>query len=320
MTILITGGAGFIGSHLARKYLEKKYQVIVIDNFSTGNRKNIEDLITDSNFTLIEGSIFDYNLTLDLVSKADVIFHLAAAVGVKLIVSEPSQTIKNNLIGAQNIFKASKKFNKRIIFASTSEVYGKSKNFPFNESSDLIIGASNLSRWSYACAKLMDEFLAYAYFQESNLPVTIVRLFNTVGPCQTGQYGMVIPTFVEQALSNLDITVFGDGNQSRCFCSVHDVISALTKIESSDNTFGEIINIGTNEEISINELSELVIKLANSNSKIKKIPYDIAYKPGFEDMERRIPDISKAKRLLNWIPSQNLESILNSVIHFYKDK
>ena len=318
MKILITGGGGFIGSHLARKYLEKNYEVVVIDNFSTGDRNNIVDFINNNNFTLVEGSIFDYNMISDLILDSDVIFHLAAAVGVKLIVSEPSQTIKNNLIGAQNVFRAAKKFNKRIIFSSTSEVYGKSKNFPFKETDDLIIGSSNLSRWSYACAKLMDEFLAYSYFQESNLPVTIVRLFNTVGPYQTGQYGMVIPNFVEQAIKGSDITVFGDGNQSRCFCSVEDVVSALIKIESSDSTIGEIINIGTNEEVSINNLAELIIKLTKSNSNIKKIPYDIAYEPGFEDMERRIPDILKAKHLLNWTPTQNLESILNSVIKFYK--
>jgi len=318
MTILITGGAGFIGSHLARKYLEKNYKVVVIDNFSTGSRKNIVDLLDNKNFSLIEGSIFDYDLISDLISSSDVVFHLAAAVGVKLIVSQPSETIKNNLIGAQNIFRAAKNFNKRIIFSSTSEVYGKSKNFPFKESDDLIIGSSNLSRWSYACAKLMDEFLAYSYFQESKLPVTIVRLFNTVGPYQTGQYGMVIPNFVEQAIKGSDITVFGDGNQSRCFCSVEDVVLALMKIESSDTTIGEVINIGTNEEVSINNLAELTIFLTKSNSNIKKIPYDIAYEPGFEDMERRIPDISKAKHLLDWTPIQNLESILNSVIKFYK--
>jgi UDP-glucose 4-epimerase len=317
MKILITGGSGFIGSHLSRKLLSEGHQVSIIDDLSTGDLKNIEDLKPNNNFTYYIDTVFNKPLVSQIIDTVDLVYHLAAAVGVKLILSNPTKTIETNLKGTEIVLEIAAKKSKHVILASTSEVYGKNENVPFKESQDLIIGSSKISRWSYACSKLMDEFLAIAYYHEKKLPVTIVRLFNTVGPGQTGQYGMVLPTFVKQAISNEPITVFGDGTQSRCFCYILDVVEALYKLGISGIGKGDIFNIGSTEEITITELANKVKNIAGSFSEIKYLPYDQAYEPGFEDMKRRIPDISKIESMEGWKPRSKLSEIIESVIDYY---
>jgi len=318
MNYFITGGAGFIGSHLAEKLLSNGEIVSIIDDLSTGSIDNIEDLKSNVNFEYKIDSIMNEHLLAELIDKADVVFHLAAAVGVKLIVESPVRTIETNIQGTELVLKMASKKKKKIIIASTSEVYGKGTCMPFKETGDLVFGPTTKGRWSYACSKAIDEFLGLAYYKEKKVPVTIVRLFNTVGPRQTGMYGMVIPTFVKQALLNHPITVYGDGQQTRCFTYVGDVVDALVKTSRNPKAVGEIFNIGSTEEISIKELAELVKSMTKSNSEIVYIPYDKAYEEGFEDMQKRIPDLSKIREFIGYKPTTNLKGILEKVIDWAK--
>lgn len=320
MRVLITGGAGFIGSHLADAYLQRGDDVLVIDDLSTGTIENIRHLKTNPRFHYTIDSVHNQPVTAELVDQSDVIFHLAAAVGVKLIVESPVRTIETNVRGTEVVLALANKKNKRVMIASTSEVYGLSTDVPFREDGNLVMGATTKGRWSYACSKAIDEFLALAYWREKKLPTTVVRLFNTVGPRQTGRYGMVIPTFVKQSLAGRPITVFGDGKQTRCFGYVGDVVGALIKLMDHPASIGQVYNIGSHEEISIFKLAEKVKELTNSDSEIVFIPYDDAYEEGFEDMPRRVPDISKIKQLVGFRPEMGLEGILQSVISFHSGR
>jgi UDP-glucose 4-epimerase len=317
LRVLITGGAGFIGSHLADAYLERGDQVFIIDDLSTGSFENIRHLKDHPRFHYTIESVHNQPVTAELVDQSDVIFHLAAAVGVKLIVESPVRTIETNVRGTECVLSIANKKKKKVLVASTSEVYGLSTQVPFKEDGNLVMGATTKGRWSYACSKAIDEFLALAYWREKKLPTIVVRLFNTVGPRQTGQYGMVIPTFVKQALANRPITVFGDGRQSRCFCYVRDVVGALIKLMDNEKSVGQVFNIGSNKEISIFDLAKKVKDLTNSESEIVLVPYDEAYEEGFEDMPRRVPDISKANKHIGFSPTVELEGILKSVIAFH---
>lgn len=314
MRYLITGGAGFIGSHLSEKLLALGETVAIIDDLSTGSMDNIAHLKGNGRFRYHLDTIFNRALMTELVDEADVVFHLAAAVGVKRIVDHPVMTLETNVRGTETVLDLAAKKLKRVLITSTSEVYGKSTSFPFSETDDLVLGPTTHSRWGYACSKAIDEFLALAYFREKHLPVTIVRLFNTTGPRQTGRYGMVLPSFVKQALANEPLTVYGTGKQSRCFGHVSDVVEGLVACVQSTKTPGEIFNLGNNQEVSIEQLAETVIKLTNSKSKIEHVPYDQAYGPGFEDMERRVPNIAKAQKVFGYAPKHNLEDIIYSVV------
>lgn len=314
MRILITGGAGFIGSHLAEVLLEKNHDVTVIDDLSTGSMENISHLKRDVRFEYHLDTIFNRQLVAELVDLADVVFHLAASVGVHNIVQSPVRTIENNVRGSEIVLEMAAKKNKRVLLTSTSEVYGKSTKFPFSEEDDLIMGPTFKGRWSYACSKAIDEFLALAYYHERKLPVTIVRLFNTVGPRQTGRYGMVLPTFARQALNDEPVTVFGTGEQSRCFGHVDDVVRGIVSCAFSESTIGQVFNLGATEEITMNELASRVIKAAGSKSPVVHVPYADAYHPGFEDMERRIPDIRKASAYFGYAPTYSLNDIIESVV------
>lgn len=316
MRILITGGAGFIGSHLSDAYLERGDEVFIIDDLSTGSIENIRHLKEHPRFHYTIESVHNQPVTAELVDQCDVIFHLAAAVGVKLIVESPVRTIETNVHGTEVVLSLANKKKKKVLIASTSEVYGLSAEVPFREDGNLVMGATTKGRWSYACSKAIDEFLALAYWREKKLPTVVVRLFNTVGPRQTGQYGMVIPTFVKQALSGRPITVYGDGKQSRCFGYVGDVIKALIGLMDNESAVGEVFNIGSNQEITIVDLAKRVKELTNSESEIVFVPYDEAYEEGFEDMPRRIPDISKVNAQVGFRPEMSLEGILKSVIEF----
>ncbi|HEY6118891.1 MAG TPA: GDP-mannose 4,6-dehydratase [Pyrinomonadaceae bacterium] len=314
--MLITGGAGFIGSHLSDAYLERGDEVFVIDDLSTGTIENIRHLKTNPHFHYTIESVHNQPVTAELVDQCDVVVHLAAAVGVKLIVESPVRTIETNVRGTEVILGIANKKKKKVLIASTSEVYGLSTDVPFREDGNLVMGATTKGRWSYACSKAIDEFLALAYWHEKKLPTIIVRLFNTVGPRQTGQYGMVIPTFVKQALAGRPITVYGDGKQSRCFGYVGDVVGALINLMDQGEAVGQVFNIGSNREIAILDLAKRVKDLTNSKSEIVFVPYDEAYGEGFEDMPRRIPDISKVKNLVGFEPRMDLDGILRSVIEF----
>ena len=316
MRVLITGGAGFIGSHLADAYLKRGDYVYVIDDLSTGKIENIQHLKGEPRFQYTIESVHNQPVTAELVDQCDVIFHLAAAVGVKLIVESPVRTIETNVRGTEVVLALANKKKKKVLVASTSEVYGLSADVPFREDGNLVMGATTKGRWSYACSKAIDEFLALAYWREKKLPTIIVRLFNTVGPRQTGQYGMVIPTFVKQALAGRPITVYGDGNQSRCFGYVGDVVGALVKLMDHEDAVGQVFNIGSNQEISILELAQKVKELTQSDSDIVFVPYDEAYEEGFEDMPRRVPDISKVSDLVGFRPEMNLDGILKTVIDY----
>ena len=317
MKFLITGGAGFIGSHLAGTLLERGDEVYAIDNLSTGSIENIEHLKDHPRFHYTIDTISNEPVTAELVDRVDTIFHLAAAVGVRLIVESPVHTIETNVHGTETILTLANKKKKKVIIASTSEVYGKNRNFPFREDSDLVMGPTSKGRWSYACSKAIDEFLALAYFKEKKLPVVIVRLFNTVGPRQTGQYGMVIPTFVKQALSARPITVFGDGKQSRCFTDVSEVVKGLADLAVHPDAVGQVFNIGTTNEITILDLAKKVKEMTGSKAEIVFVPYEKAYEEGFEDMPRRVPDISKIQELIGYKPSLTLEQTLQRVIDFF---
>ena len=316
MRILITGGAGFIGSHLADAYLQRGDEVFVIDDLSTGSIRNIQHLKNQPRFHYTIEAVQNQPVTAELIDQCDVVVHLAAAVGVKLIVESPVRTIETNVHGTEVVLSLANKKKKKVLIASTSEVYGLSAEVPFREDGNLVMGATTKGRWSYACSKAIDEFLALAYWRERKLPTVIVRLFNTVGPRQTGQYGMVIPTFVKQALAGRPITVYGDGKQSRCFGYVGDVVGALIKLVDHADAVGEVFNIGSNEEITILELAQRVKKLTRSESEIVFVPYDEAYEEGFEDMPRRIPDISKVSALVGFRPTMPLDGILQSVIDY----
>jgi len=314
MRYLITGGAGFIGSHLAEHLLNDGASVTVIDDLSTGSLDNIVHLRSRSGFDVVVASVEEESVLGYLVARADVVFHLAAAVGVRLIIESPVRTIFTNVHGTEVVLKLADKGKKRVLVTSTSEVYGKSNCCPFREDSDLILGSPNKGRWSYACSKAIDEFLAIAYWKESKLPVTIVRPFNTVGPRQTGRYGMVVPTFVRQALLGEPITVFGDGQQSRCFTHVKDTVWALAKLATEPRSVGEIFNLGNPEEITIGALAALVKEETGSDSPIVHVPYDQAYQKGFEDMRRRVPDISKVAALTGFAPQWGIRDIIRDVV------
>jgi UDP-glucose 4-epimerase len=318
MRALITGGAGFVGSHLAEALLERGDEVMVLDNLSTGSIENIAPLKPNPRFRYAVDSVTNEPLTAELIDQADVVFHLAAAVGVKLIVESPVNTIETNVHGTEMVLKLANKKKKKVLVASTSEVYGKSNVVPFREDADLVLGATTKGRWSYACSKAIDEFLALAYFKEKRLPVVIVRLFNTVGPRQTGRYGMVVPNFVKQALLGHPITVFGDGSQSRCFTYVSDVVGALMKLADHPSAVGEVFNVGNDrEEVTILDLARRVKERTGSKSEIELVPYEKAYEEGFEDMPRRVPDISKVKALVGYEPKVHLDEILDRVAAFF---
>jgi UDP-glucose 4-epimerase len=320
LRVLITGGAGFIGSHLSDAYLERGDEVYVIDDLSTGSIENIQHLKNNPRFHYTIESVHNQPVVAELVDQCDVIFHLAAAVGVKLIVESPVRTIETNVRGTEVVLGLANKKKKKVLVASTSEVYGLSTEVPFREDGNLVMGATTKGRWSYACSKAIDEFLALAYWREKKLPTIVVRLFNTVGPRQTGQYGMVIPSFVKQALAGRPITVYGDGKQTRCFGYVGDVVGALVKLMDSAEAVGQVFNIGSNEEVSILELAQRVKELTNSSSEISFVPYDEAYEEGFEDMPRRVPDISKINALVGFSPDMKLDGILQSVIKYHSER
>jgi len=319
MRALITGGAGFVGSHLAEALLDDGHEVFALDNLSTGSIDNIEHLKTNPRFHYTIDSVTNEPVLAELLDRCDVVFHLAAAVGVRKIVEEPVATIETNVHGTEVVLKHANKKKKLVVIASTSEVYGKSLEIPFREDADLVLGATAKHRWAYACSKAIDEFLALAYWKEKKLPVIIIRLFNTVGPRQTGQYGMVIPNFVRQALANQPITVFGDGTQSRSFTYVGDVVKGLLALVRHPKAVGEVFNIGNGQEISMRALADKIKEMAGSSSDVVLIPYDQAYEAGFEDMPRRVPDLTKIKALVGYEPRVQLDEILTRVIdHFQK--
>lgn len=318
MHYLITGGAGFIGSHLAEKLLGDGNRVTVIDDLSTGAISNITHLRGHDRFRYVIDTMLNAPLLAELVDEADAVFHLAAAVGVKLIVESPVRTIETNIRCTELLLEMAAKKGKRVLLTSTSEVYGKSEDIPFTEDGDLVLGATTRGRWSYACSKAIDEFLAIAYWREKGLPTVVVRLFNTVGPRQTGRYGMVIPRFVRQALADEPITVYGDGRQSRCFTHVGDAVRALVSIIETDEALGEVYNIGAEREITILELAERIRELTGSSSEIDFVPYSVAYEEGFEDMPRRVPSIEKIRRAIGWEPQVDLDGILRSVIDHHR--
>ena len=320
MRVLITGGAGFVGSHLAEALLERGDEVFALDDLSTGSIENITHLKSHPKFHYTIDTVTNEPVLAELVDRCDVIVHLAAAVGVKLIVEAPVHTIETNVHGTEVVLKHANKKKKLVMIASTSEVYGKSVNVPFREDADLVLGPSDKHRWAYACSKLIDEFLALAYWKERKLPVIIVRLFNTVGPRQTGQYGMVIPNFVQQALAGRPITVFGDGLQSRSFTYVGDVVRAVVALIDEPRAIGQVFNIGNGNEITIGALAETIKRLTGSQSEIVRIPYDKAYEAGFEDMPRRVPDISKVSALVGYAPTVDLEEILQRVVEHFRQR
>jgi UDP-glucose 4-epimerase len=310
---LITGGAGFIGSHLADALLAGGHRVHVLDDLSTGSIENIRHLKVEPRFEYTIDTVHDRRLVAELVDEADIIFHLAAAVGVRLIVDSPVRTIETNVHCTEVVLDQANKKKKPVLIASTSEVYGKGNGIPFREDHDLTLGATAVGRWAYACSKAIDEFLAVAYWKERKLPTVVVRLFNTVGPRQTGRYGMVVPRFVRQALTGQPLTVYGDGNQRRCFCHVTDVVEALTDLMHNEAAYGEVINVGSQEEVSILELAHRVMKLTGSDSEPTFTSYDEAYEEGFEDMHRRVPDTSKVEAMIGWRPTRSLNEIIEDV-------
>ena len=318
MRVLITGGAGFVGSHLSEELLQRGDDVFILDNLSTGSIDNVVHLKSHPNFHYTIDTVSNEPLLAELIDRCDIVVHLAAAVGVKLIVEQPVHTIETNVHGTEVVLKHANKKKKLVLIASTSEVYGKSADVPFREDADLVLGATAKHRWAYACSKLIDEFLALAYWKERKLPVVIVRLFNTVGPRQTGRYGMVIPNFVRQALAGQPITVFGDGSQSRSFTYVGDVVRAMVALINEPRAVGQVFNIGNGKEISIGELAAKVKQMTGSSSEIVNIPYEKAYEAGFEDMPRRVPDISRIQALIGYEPTVDLDETLRRVIEHFR--
>ncbi len=320
MKILITGGAGFVGSHLADKLIAEGHEITVIDNLSTGRYSNVEHLEGKKNFRLIIDTVLNDKLMEHLVRETDRVYHMASAVGVRLIMEQPVKTIETIFHGTDIILKFCSRYRKPVLIPSTSEVYGKGVSVPFKEEDDLLTGATDKHRWAYACAKTLDEFLALAHWKETRLPVVVVRLFNTVGPRQTGQYGMVVPRFVHAAMRNEAIEVHGDGTQSRCFGHVSDIVEGLSKLLDTPTCFGQVINLGNSEETTIRGLAEKAIELTGSSSEIRYIPYEEAYGEGFEDMRRRVPSLEKARRLIGYQPTRSLSDIINDVAaEFNKD-
>jgi UDP-glucose 4-epimerase len=315
MKYLITGGAGFIGSHLTESLVNRGDQVVILDNFFTSSMSNLN--LVKEKVNVVEGNILDQTLVAKLVSDSDYIVHLAAALGVFNIVNKPLESLKTNLKGSEIVLEAADKYKKPVLIASTSEVYGKNDKVPLNEEDDRIIGHPLKSRWSYSEAKAVDESLAYFYYLENKLPIRIVRFFNTVGPRQVGNYGMVVPRFVSAALKNQPLQVYGDGDQIRCFCHVDDAVRALLLVMDSDKAVGNVFNIGNNQQISIIELAKKIIEITGSKSEIVKVPYSEAYSEGFEDMQRRVPDISKIKNALGWTPQIGLDQIIKDIAAFY---
>ena len=314
MRALITGGAGFIGSHLADRLLDRGDQVVLLDDLSTGRLSNIEHLNGHSDAEFVLGSILNTDLVDKVVSRVDTIFHLAAAVGVNLIVEKPLESLITNIRGTETVVEKAHKYNTRILVMSTSEIYGKNTSDSLSEDDDRILGSPLKSRWSYSEAKAIDEILAYTYWREKGLETVIIRLFNTVGPRQTGSYGMVVPRFVGQALRHQPLTIFGEGTQTRCFCHVSDVVGGLVALSEHPEAFGKVFNLGGTEEISIGDLAERIIELAGSDSEVEYIPYDAAYEEGFEDMVRRVPNVDRARQLVGFEPSVGLDDIIRSVI------
>jgi nucleoside-diphosphate-sugar epimerase len=318
---LITGGAGFIGSHLSEALLSRGNEVFILDDLSTGSVENVRHLKSHDHFHYVFDSITNKHLLAEMVDESDVVFHLAAAVGVRLIVESPVRTMETNVYGTQLVLDAASKKKKLVVTASTSEVYGKSEKVPFREDADLVLGPTTKGRWSYAASKALDEFLALSYWKEKKLPVVVVRLFNTVGPRQTGRYGMVLPNFVRQALAGSPITVYGTGEQSRCFCDVRDTIEALLRLVSNERAIGEVTNVGTDQEVTINGLARMVKDRTASDSSITYTPYEEAYEPGFEDMLRRVPSLEKLESLTGFRPATTLPQIVDRVIeHLQKRK
>lgn len=314
MRILITGGAGFIGSHLAERLVSEGHDVVALDDLSTGQKKNLASLEGNNHFRFIEGSVLDADLVDQLVDDADMVFHMAAAVGVKLIMDEPSRSILTNITGTENVLKAAIPGKTPTFIASTSEVYGKTTKFPFAEDDDMTIGATKNLRWSYASAKQLDEFLALAYAREVDLPVVVLRFFNTTGPRQTGRYGMVLPNFVVNALTGKPLKVHGTGEQSRCFGHVYDVIEALLRLMDKPEAFGEVYNIGTDQEVSIMELAQKVVAATGSTSEIELVPYSDVYPEGFEDMARRLPSVEKLQAAIDFRPMRTLDEIIADIV------
>lgn len=310
---LITGGAGFVGSHLAEYLLAQGHEVSIVDDLSTGRLENIEPLRANPKFHFAIDTICNDIVMDRLASECDIIYHLAAAVGVEMIVRSPVHTIETNIMGTAAVFRVANRYRKKVILTSTSEIYGKSEKTPFTEEDDRVLGPTTKSRWSYSTSKAVDEFLALAYWRERGLPIVIVRLFNTIGPRQTGRYGMVVPRFVAQALANEPLTVYGDGSQSRCFADVRDIVRGIYGLAHHNAAEGEVFNLGSTHEITIRDLAELVIRVAGSSSQVVYVPYDKAYEPGFEDMRRRVPNISKVKSLIGWEPRIPLEETIQEV-------
>ena len=320
MHYLITGGAGFIGSNLSDKLLGEGHKVTVLDDLSTGKIENVKHLEANHDFQLVVGTILNEFLVDKLAERCDAIFHLAAAVGVELIVNHPVESLTTNIKGSEIVLEMAHRYHKKVLITSTSEIYGKNTQGPLKEDQDRILGSPLKSRWSYSTAKAVDEMLAYVYWKEKNVPTVIVRLFNTVGPRQTGAYGMVVPRFVKQALENKDITVYGSGKQSRCFLHVKDVVNTLPKVIENQKAYGQVFNIGSQEEITIEGLAEKVIAITGSRSKIVRIPYEKAYEEGFEDMERRVPDTTKIHNLTGFKPTADLKTIIEDVVKYTKEK
>ena len=319
MKILITGGAGFIGSHLAEKLLGLGHEVFIIDNLWTGRLSNIEKIQDHKKLHLVVDTILNESVMNELIFKIDHIYHLAAAVGVRNIMDHPVETLDINVKGTETVLRLANRFKKKVLIASTSEVYGKHVEHSLSEDDDRILGTVKKRRWAYACSKTLDEFQALAYFDEKKLPVVIARLFNTVGPRQTGQYGMVLPNFVQSALLGKPISVYGEGTQSRSFTHVNDVVGAITKLMDEPSAEGEIFNVGNNKEVTINELAQKVKEMTDSDSEIEHIPYEKAYGPGFEDMKRRCPNIKKINKLIGFKPSYDLKAMIQSVIDYFKE-
>ena len=320
MKALITGGAGFIGSHLADELIKKGNEVVVLDDLSTGRFENISHLDGKKNFRFVEGTILNEALVDKLVESIDVVYHLAAAVGVDLIVKKPLESLTTNIKGSEIVLEMVHRYHKKVLITSTSEIYGKNANGPLKEDDDRILGSPLKSRWGYSTAKAVDEMLAYEYWRQKQVPAVIVRLFNTVGPRQTGAYGMVIPRFVTQALKSEPVTIYGTGKQSRCFLHVRDVVDTLVKLMNSEEAVGKVFNIGSQEEITIEDLARKIIDITKSKSKITYISYEEAYEEGFEDMERRVPDTTKVKRAVGFKPTMDLEGTIKSVVEYYKKR